>query len=80
MEDNNSKADFQLFPDQKWRDMRNTLSSVFTAAKIKNMFQFMSKCGIQATDYIEDLIGKQIADNHPGEGGNFQTAQSEMIE
>lgn len=70
-EDNNSKNGFSIIPDQKWRDMRNTLSSVFTAAKIKNMFRFMSKCGIQATDYIEDLIGKQIADNHPGGWGNF---------
>lgn len=55
-----------LLSDQKWREMRNTLSPVFTASKIKIMFQLVNNCGKQMVQYIDNLIGKQIDRKHPG--------------
>ncbi|XP_037954925.1 cytochrome P450 9b2-like [Teleopsis dalmanni] len=33
-----------IMKDQRWKDMRNTLTPVFTAAKMRNMFPLMNEC------------------------------------
>ncbi|XP_043283212.1 cytochrome P450 9e2-like [Venturia canescens] len=46
-----SKNVFSL-TDDRWREMRSTLSPAFTASKMKYMFQLVSKC---STDFVQYL-------------------------
>lgn len=36
----------------RWKEMRNTLSPSFTASKMKAMFELVSKCSREFTDYL----------------------------
>ncbi|XP_037909969.1 probable cytochrome P450 9f2 [Hermetia illucens] len=38
--------------DQKWRDMRATLSPAFTGSKMRLMFQMVNECGHKASKYL----------------------------
>ncbi|CAD7083918.1 unnamed protein product [Hermetia illucens] len=38
--------------DQKWRDMRATLSPAFTGSKMRLMFQLVDECGQKASKYL----------------------------
>lgn len=52
--------------DQKWRDMRSTLSPAFTSSKMKFMFSLIDKTGQQFTNHFlkknEDIISLDIRD------------------
>nr|XP_033323905.1 cytochrome P450 9e2-like [Megalopta genalis] len=39
---------------ERWREMRNTLSPTFTASKMRFMFELVSKCCKEFTDYLYD--------------------------
>lgn len=45
-----------LLLDQKWRDMRTTLSPAFTGKKMRNMFALISECTQQVVDYMTSEI------------------------
>ncbi|XP_014488280.1 PREDICTED: cytochrome P450 9e2-like [Dinoponera quadriceps] len=38
----------------RWKEMRNTLSPSFTASKMKVMFELVSKCAREFTEYLTD--------------------------
>lgn len=40
--------------DERWRQMRTTLSPSFTASKMKYMFQLVSKCSLDFVEYLKD--------------------------
>ncbi|XP_026475344.1 cytochrome P450 9e2-like [Ctenocephalides felis] len=42
--------------DQKWRDMRATLSPAFTGSKMRNMFRLLSECTEQMADFMKKEI------------------------
>lgn len=44
--------------DQKWRDMRATLSPAFTGSKMRQMFPLMVNCATNARDYIKTELKK----------------------
>lgn len=46
--------------------MRSLLTSSFTSAKIKNMFNLVDEIGQQMTQYIDDRIKAQVEQKHPG--------------
>jgi hypothetical protein len=48
---------------QRWRDMRSTLSPVFTSSKMKTMFMLVSECSEQLIDFLERSY------QQPQEGG-----------
>lgn len=52
------------FTDQLWKDMRNTLSPVFTSSKMKTMFTLVNQCGEQLTSHLDSMIKNQIDENH----------------
>lgn len=54
-----------MLSDQQWRDMRNTLSPVFTSSKMKSMFVLVNKCGEQMTNYLDSEMKRQVEENHP---------------
>lgn len=56
---------FRSFADQEWKDMRHTLSPVFTGAKMRNMFILVNKCGEQVTNYLDSEMKRQVENNHP---------------
>ena len=58
------------FPDQRWREMRNTLSPAFTGSKMRNMFQFFDKCGEQMVEYVEKQL-KNLPDQQKSGTKNF---------
>lgn len=39
---------------ERWREMRNTLSPTFTASKMRFMFELVSKCCKEFTEYLYD--------------------------
>ncbi|XP_017864588.1 PREDICTED: probable cytochrome P450 9h1 [Drosophila arizonae] len=39
--------------DDKWREMRNTLTPSFTGSKLKAMFELINECSIEGVRYIE---------------------------
>ncbi|CAD7083922.1 unnamed protein product [Hermetia illucens] len=42
-----------VLKDQKWRDMRTTLSPAFTGSKMRLMFQLMDECGHNARKFLK---------------------------
>lgn len=44
-----------MMKDQRWKDMRNTLSPTFTAAKMRSMFSLMNDCFDESLKHIRDL-------------------------
>ncbi|XP_035788121.1 probable cytochrome P450 9f2 [Anopheles albimanus] len=42
--------------DQKWRDMRATLSPAFTGSKMRQMFELIVECSVQMVKYYEGEI------------------------
>lgn len=50
-----------MLTGEKWRDMRATLSPAFTGSKMRQMFDLVSDCGYDMTDYFKDQVatGKQ---------------------
>lgn len=48
------------FPkDQKWRDMRTTLSPAFTGSKMRLMYEFIIECAQQMTDHLQQKENKE---------------------
>uniref|UniRef100_A0A6M2DZN4 Putative cytochrome n=1 Tax=Xenopsylla cheopis TaxID=163159 RepID=A0A6M2DZN4_XENCH len=45
--------------DQKWRDMRATLSPAFTGSKMRLMYEFIIECAQQMTDYLQQKADKE---------------------
>lgn len=39
--------------DDKWREMRNTLTPSFTGSKLKAMFELINECSVEGGRYIE---------------------------
>lgn len=50
-----------MLTGEKWRDMRATLSPAFTGSKMRQMFDLVSDCGYDMTDYFKEQLttGKQ---------------------
>ncbi|XP_028901191.1 probable cytochrome P450 9h1 [Zeugodacus cucurbitae] len=48
--------------DQKWREMRNSLSPAFTGSKMRMMFILVNECVVEAVNYINSEI--QAVGNH----------------
>lgn len=46
-----------------WRDMRATLSPIFTGSKIRQMFELISECGIQMARHYMDESNKKTAES-----------------
>ncbi|XP_053965013.1 probable cytochrome P450 9h1 isoform X1 [Anastrepha ludens] len=42
--------------DQKWREMRNSLSPLFTGSKIRLMFQLVNECVIETVNQVSSSI------------------------
>ncbi|KAK6644071.1 hypothetical protein RUM43_000336 [Polyplax serrata] len=45
--------------DEKWRNLRMVMTTVFTASKMKDMFTFMEKCAKQSTEILMTKIKNQ---------------------
>ncbi|XP_026482128.1 cytochrome P450 9e2-like [Ctenocephalides felis] len=45
--------------DQKWRDMRATLSPAFTGSKMRLMYEFIIECAQQLTDHLHEEVSKK---------------------
>jgi len=41
-----------LMRDQRWKDMRSTLSPAFTGSKMRNMFSLVSNCSNDTINYL----------------------------
>lgn len=41
-----------LLTGQKWRDVRTSLSPIFTGSKMRQMFQLVTECGVQTANYF----------------------------
>ncbi|XP_026482129.1 cytochrome P450 9e2-like [Ctenocephalides felis] len=48
-----------LLKDQKWRDMRSTLSPAFTGSKMRLMYEFIIECAEQLTDHSHEEVEKK---------------------
>lgn len=44
--------------DDKWREMRNTLTPAFTGSKLKAMFELINECSTEGVRYIEEELRK----------------------
>lgn len=44
--------------DDKWREMRNTLTPAFTGSKLKAMFELINECSFEGVRYIEQELRK----------------------
>ncbi|XP_060654528.1 probable cytochrome P450 9h1 [Drosophila nasuta] len=42
--------------DDKWREMRNTLTPAFTGSKLKAMFELINECSLEGVRYIENEL------------------------
>ncbi|KAH8300322.1 hypothetical protein KR044_012922 [Drosophila immigrans] len=42
--------------DDKWREMRNTLTPAFTGSKLKAMFELINECSVEGVRYIESEL------------------------
>ncbi|XP_052750668.1 probable cytochrome P450 9f2 isoform X2 [Galleria mellonella] len=49
-----------MMKDDKWRDMRVTLSPAFTGSKMRLMMNFMSEVGHNITDHIKEHISDEF--------------------
>lgn len=47
-----------MLKGQRWRDMRGTLSPVFTGSKMRHMFDFVSECADEMTKYFVKQAAK----------------------
>ena len=48
--------------DQRWKDMRSTLSPAFTGSKMRNMFSLVDDCSINTINYLlKEANGKPLA-------------------
>lgn len=45
--------------NERWKDMRSTLSPVFTGRKMREMFRMMNKVAQESVEFIGDKIRKQ---------------------
>lgn len=52
-------TDEKFNADQKWRDMRATLSPAFTGSKMRLMYEFIIECAQQMTDYLQQKADKE---------------------
>lgn len=41
-----------LFTGRQWREMRSSLSPAFTSSKMRGMFEFVSECAEQLSNYL----------------------------
>jgi cytochrome P450 family 6 len=51
-----------MLKGQMWRQIRTSLTPVFTLGKVKKMFHFVDSCGKELTDYLDKATaeGKQF--------------------
>lgn len=61
-EDNESSknlfgASLFMMKDAKWKDMRSTLSPVFTGSKMRQMFQLMNEVAQETLEYVKKQPG-----------------------
>lgn len=54
-----------VMKDQRWKHMRNTLTPVFTAAKMRSMFVLMNECFAECMEHLDEQA-KTVP--KPGEG------------
>lgn len=47
-----------MLRDQKWKDMRSTLSPVYTTSKMKQMYQLLHECATDFTSFFEEKARK----------------------
>uniref|UniRef100_A0A1A9WIC5 Cytochrome P450 n=1 Tax=Glossina brevipalpis TaxID=37001 RepID=A0A1A9WIC5_9MUSC len=59
--------------DNRWKDMRSTLSPVFTGSKMRQMFQLMNKVAIGAIDYLKQQQKQGSSDGLEIDVKNFVT-------
>ncbi|KAL7737680.1 hypothetical protein ACLKA6_006080 [Drosophila palustris] len=45
-----------VLKDDKWREMRNTLTPSFTGSKLKTMFELINECSVEGIRYIESQL------------------------
>lgn len=46
--------------DQRWKDMRSTISPAFTGSKIRKMFHLIDECSKQSCDYLMRNVNKEF--------------------
>jgi cytochrome P450 family 9 len=61
---------------QRWRDMRSTLSPVFTSSKMKTMFVLVSECSEQLIDFLERSYQQPQEGGYKIEKGKWQHFQN----
>ena len=50
-----------LMRDQRWKDMRSTLSPAFTGSKMRNMFSLVADCSNETINYLlQESNGKPL--------------------
>jgi hypothetical protein len=68
---------------QRWRDMRATLSPVFTSSKMKTMFVLVSECSEQLIDFLEQSYQQPEESAYKiekGKSGSTFIINSKLIE
>lgn len=45
--------------DQRWKDMRSSISPAFTGSKIRKMFHLIDQCAKQSCDHLQKTIGQE---------------------
>ena len=47
-----------IMKDQRWKNMRNTLTPIFTSAKMRNMFSLMSQSFEESLGYLRERLAE----------------------
>jgi hypothetical protein len=67
---------YSLWPSgQRCKDMRSTLSPVFTSSKMKAMFGLVSQCCQQLVDYLEQCYQQPLEQGCDMQKGKFDLLQ-----
>ena len=51
--------------DEEWKTLRSVMTTVFTGAKMKDMFKFMDKCARQSIQHLEKQIRNRSGKGKP---------------
>ncbi|EEB16290.1 cytochrome P450, putative [Pediculus humanus corporis] len=68
-----------LLQDEEWKTLRSVMTTVFTGAKMKDMFKFMDKCARQSVQHLEKQIRNRSGKGKP-EGNDSNVLELELKE